>query len=160
MVEAPEQAQQESPEKPKQLEQPVQLSSVNDVKEEHHHPPPPLLEYERLAVQDLSQSESNEASSSSQCYTVVARGFSVPKLVACLLYETYSSPMEKSLRTCSPYLIFVLNFDEVDHKALELNLEWLEAQDLRPQRQVIKVTMLGAKDLIKRGDMYLKGKLF
>ena len=51
---------------------------------------------------------------------------------------------------CSPYLIFILNFDEVDFKALELNMQWLEAFDRRPERQPIKVKMMEAKDLPKR----------
>lgn len=52
----------------------------------------------------------------------------------------------------------MLNFDEVDYKALELNLQWLEARDRRPARLPIRLMMLGAKDLTKRGDLYLKGK--
>ena len=88
----------------------------------------------------------------------MAKGFSIPKLVACILYEKYCLPEDGSLKNCSPYLIFILNFDEVDHKALEMNLKWLEAHDRRSARQPIKLTMLSAKDLTKRKDFYLKGK--
>ena len=75
----------------------------------------------------------------------------MPKLVACMLYESYSQTSHETFnRVCSPYLIFVLNFDEVDYKALELNLQWLEAYDKRPERHPIKLTMMSAKDLTKR----------
>ena len=50
---------------------------------------------------------------------------------------------------CSPYLIFILNFDEVDFKALELNMQWLEAFDRRPERQPIKVKMMEAKNRLR-----------
>lgn len=84
----------------------------------------------------------------------------MPKLVAGLLYEAYSNNRgdDSVARACSPYLIFILNFDEIDFRALEINLQWLEETDRRETRQTIKVTMLGAKDLTKRGDLYLKGK--
>ena len=79
--------------------------------------------------------------------------------MACLLYEQFSQPKnEESHRICTPYLIFVLNFDEIEYKALEMDMQWLEAFDRRPPRQPIKLKMLGAKDLTKRGDLYLKGK--
>ena len=65
----------------------------------------------------------------SHSYTIVARGFSIPKIVACLLYENFSLPRENGLKICSPFLIFILNFEEVDHKALEMNMKWLEAHD-------------------------------
>ena len=75
------------------------------------------------------------------------------------MYEHFSIPKENALRICSPFLIFILNFDEVDYKALELNTKWLEAHDRRPERQAIKVNMITQKDLVKRGDLYLKGKV-
>lgn len=108
----------------------------------------PYLEYEQILLQDLMHTEDDEAEnpehlpSGGQCFTVVARGFSIPKLVACLLYEYYSLPRENGLKICSPFLIFILNFDEVDHKALEMNIKWLEAHDQRPERQAIRINML------------------
>ena len=106
----------------------------------------PLLEYELALVKDLTagetidkvdtelEEESKEPKPrGGQCYTVVARGFSVPKLVAGLLYEAYTQ-LGSETRTCSPYLIFLLNFDEVDFRALEINLQWLEETDKRPDR--------------------------
>ena len=139
-----------------------------DTKTDRDKVPGPLLEYEMQLVRDLSEGKPiadqlAEKALPSQCYSIVARGFSVPKLVACLMYERYSCPQERVVRTCSPYLIFILNFDEVDYKALEVNMQWLEAHDRRQassktKRQPITITMLQPKDLTKRGDLYLKGK--
>ena len=85
-------------------------------------PDGPFLEYEKLLTKEFREVDQTECC---LCYTVVARGFSVAKLVACDLYENYSGPSPEdahTVRTCSPYLIFILNFDEVDNRALELNL--------------------------------------
>lgn len=49
----------------------------------------PLLEYERNLINELNKNTADNAQSG-LCYTVVARGFSVPKIVACMLYEDFS----------------------------------------------------------------------
>ena len=105
-------------------------------------------------------------------YLVTARGFSIHKIIASLLYDRYSIQRKdqvgeeevksdtSKVSTCSPYLIFIINFEETDYQALMLNLKWLETHDTRRTKtKPIKVTMLTAKDLLKRNDLYLKGKL-
>ena len=53
----------------------------------------PLLEYEKNLINELNRNAEDTAESG-LCYTVVGRGFSVPKIVACMLYENYSCSIQ------------------------------------------------------------------
>jgi DNA excision repair protein ERCC-4 len=88
------------------------------------------------------------------CLIVLGRGFSVPKITASYLYTKYSSALPQKY---SPYLIFLLNFDEVDFSALTLDMQTLQRNSsLSP----ITMTQLTAKDLLKRNEMFLRGGVF
>ena len=57
------------------------------------------------------------------CFIVLARGFSIPRAVASLIFNKYSIPIPEKTKIeaqkqCSPFLILILNFDEVDFNSL------------------------------------------
>ena len=93
-----------------------------------------LLEYEKAVVEEYykdSKKANSESNPKGNCFVVLAKGFSVPKFVATLLYDKYSIKAEPQQiesaaggiqklapRACSPYLIFIINFDEVEYQSL------------------------------------------
>ena len=79
--------------------------------------------------------EETEQESNISCMVVVAKGLSIPRLVATLLYDRYSINIKSNAielgpngvltakqRECSNYLIFIINFDEIDYRLLQLNM--------------------------------------
>ena len=125
---------------------------------------------QRSITRNLHQSR-GESNPNGNCFVVLAKGFSVSKFVATLLYDKYSIKAEPQSidlggggtqkvvpRACSPYLIFIINFDEIEYQSLQLNMELLKELDDNIETQSIKLTMLTQKDLLKRNDLYLKGK--
>ena len=73
-----------------------------------------MLGFEEAIVEDMNRHRN--------CMVVLARGFSVPKVTASLLFSKYSLPTNKKSAS-SPFLIFLLNFDEVDFTSLQSDLQ-------------------------------------
>lgn len=95
------------------------------------------------------------------CLVILARGFSVPKVTARYLFSKFSSPNPN--QKYSPYLIFLLNFDEVDFNALQTDMQALQARLPHAEKHSttpITLTQLTAKDLTKRNELFLKGGVF
>ncbi len=75
-----------------------------------------LLGFEEALVEDMSRHRN--------CMVILARGFSVPKVTASLLFSKYSLPTNKKSAN-SPFLIFLLNFDEIDFASLQSDLNYI-----------------------------------
>jgi len=71
------------------------------------------------------------------CLVVLGRGFSVPKMTACFLHSKFSTP--SSQHKYSPYLIFLLNFDEVDFAALSADMLALQSRLKTKESQPISL---------------------
>jgi hypothetical protein len=93
------------------------------------------------------------------CLVVLGRGFSVPKITANFLHVKYSTPAAQKY---SPFLIFLINFDEVDFNSLTVDINNLAARHLRKGKEptTITITQLAQKDLLKRNELFLKGGCF
>jgi len=93
------------------------------------------------------------------CLVVLGRGFSVPKITANFLHVKYST---LSAQKYSPFLIFLINFDEVDFNSLTVDIENLLKTQKRLGKQTtsINLTQLTSKDLLKRNELFLKGGVY
>ena len=89
------------------------------------------------------------------CLVVLARGFSVPKITASFLHTKFSMP--RTTLKYSPYLIFLLNFDESDFNSLQIDMQHLQK---RSPAQQIGLTQLTQKDLLKRNELFLRGGVY
>ena len=89
-----------------------------------------LLEYERAMINEMHKKLHKEGLTGN-CFIVLAKGFSVSKFVATLLYEKYSirnqaknpeseeSGSKKTISLkCSPFLIFIVNFQDIEFLSL------------------------------------------
>ena len=69
---------------------------------------------EELYLLEFEQKLVNEMHIHPNCLAVVARGFSIPRVVAAFLFQKYSLWSAVPAKPQCPYLIFMVNFEEVE----------------------------------------------
>ena len=83
-----------------------------------------LLEYESAMIAEIHKTVKKE-DLTGNCFIVMAKGFTASKFIAALLYDKFSIKVQPAstesndskekqtiMHKCSPYLIFIVNFQE------------------------------------------------
>ena len=101
-----------------------------------------MTDYEKTVVFELNKFTNS--------MVVFAKGMSIPKLVACFLYQYRIS------NNCSPYLIFLINFTDSEFVAIE---HFLKGEDDELPLTLVNVATTDHLST-KRIESYLKGGVF